>query len=55
MSSDKLFYFLFQTTPDLILRWLEDLRSHPLYASSACCSSPKATDPVAAEILGVLH
>ena len=25
VSSDKLFCFLFQTTPDLILRWLDDL------------------------------
>ena len=25
MASDKLFYFLFHSNPDLILRWLEDL------------------------------
>ena len=25
LASDKLFYFLFQSTPDLILRWLDDL------------------------------
>ncbi|MBD2551440.1 DUF2887 domain-containing protein [Microcystis elabens FACHB-917] len=25
MASDKLFYFLFQSNPDLILRWLQDL------------------------------
>ncbi len=25
MASDKLFFFLFQSNPDLILRWLEDL------------------------------
>ena len=25
MESDKLFYFLFQSAPDLILRWLQDL------------------------------
>ena len=25
MASDKLFYFLFQSNPDLILRWLDDL------------------------------
>ena len=25
MASDKLFYFLFHNTPDLILRWLQDL------------------------------
>jgi len=25
LASDKLFYFLFQNTPDLILRWLRDL------------------------------
>ena len=27
LASDKLFYFLFQSTPDLILRWLKDLPS----------------------------
>ena len=25
LASDKLFYFLFHSNPDLILRWLEDL------------------------------
>ena len=25
MASDKLFFFLFQSNPDLILRWLDDL------------------------------
>ena len=37
MSSDKLFYFLFQSTPDLILRWLDDL---PADAGGYCFSAP---------------
>ena len=37
MASDKLFFFLFQSNPDLILRWLQDL---PADAGGYSFSSP---------------
>jgi len=37
LASDKLFYFLFQSNPDLILRWLEDL---PADAAGYSFSAP---------------
>ena len=37
MASDKLFYFLFHSNPDLILRWLEDL---PVDAGGYSFSAP---------------
>lgn len=37
MASDKLFFYLFQSNPDLILRWLEDL---PADAGGYCFMAP---------------
>ena len=37
LASDKLFYFLFHSNPDLILRWLEDL---PVDAGGYSFSAP---------------
>ena len=31
LASDKLFFLIFQSAPDLILRWLQDLPANPGY------------------------